>query len=338
MQNITHIDRRQDFVPSTTTNRIRRAGDILSRTDANRLSRASQPFGDAAQDVAIEVGKLLMAQFPRGTDGAEEPSRVFILTDDPVLGAAIGNALTAREPLVEFCQPGGAFFSSDEPQGQSCLVIDARLDLGLLRRIAVASDHAPPIIAIIGYGDVRTAVRAITTGALDCVEMPFEAGLLTSSVRRALARSHELLTHLSVRKAMVGRLLTLTPRERQVMDLILAGHPNKNIAADLCVSQRTVESHRASIMKKTGTRSLPALVRLALAATVGADSWLVPNDRSPQVQKDSVGVEALSAGPAAPWSSRYYPKVAQRSSHDRVGLTITARDVSGASQSHILSA
>ena len=103
-------------------------------------------------------------------------------------------------------------------------------------------------------------------GAADFLEKPISNGELLASIERALEQSRDSNKLVAWRESAASHIAGLTQRERQIMVLVLAGHPSKNIAADLGISQRTVENHRASIMKKTGTKSLPALARLAVAA------------------------------------------------------------------------
>ena len=119
-----------------------------------------------------------------------------------------------------------------------------------------------PTIMITGKGDVAIAVQAMKAGALDFIEKPIGAGELIASVERALELSHNKVRQSEVQEKAAERISSLTPRQRQIMDLVLAGHPSKNIAADLGISQRTVENHRAAIMQKTETTSLPELARL----------------------------------------------------------------------------
>jgi two-component system CheB/CheR fusion protein len=126
--------------------------------------------------------------------------------------------------------------------------------------------HRLPAIMITGSADVPMAVRAMKTGASDFIEKPIGPTELIASVERALERSRDSNKLFAWREAATNRIAGLTPRARQIMELVLAGHPNKNIAAELGISQRTVENHRAAIMKKTGSKSLPALTRLAFAA------------------------------------------------------------------------
>ena len=137
--------------------------------------------------------------------------------------------------------------------------------LDLLRRLGELGHHLPTVM-ITGNSDVPMAVQAMKAGALDFIEKPISRGELLASVGRALELSQDSSKLSAWREDATHRLATLTPRQRQIMELVLAGHPSKNIAADLGISQRTVENHRASIMTKTGSKSLPALARLALAA------------------------------------------------------------------------
>ncbi len=138
--------------------------------------------------------------------------------------------------------------------------------LDILRRLK-DEGHRLPAIMITGDSDVQMAVRAMKAGAADFIEKPFSREELLASISRALERTPDSAEASDHRNVAATRLANLTKRERQILELILAGHPNKNIAMDLGVSQRTIENHRAAIMKKAGVRSLAALVRLALAAT-----------------------------------------------------------------------
>ena len=168
-----------------------------------------------------------------------------------------------------------AFLEAYHPGRDACLLIDAYLPgmsgLELLQRLHDAG-HRLPAIMITGNSDVPMAVQAMKAGAADFIEKPISRGELLASIERALEQSRDSSKLAAWQEAAAKHVAGLTPRQRQIMDLVLAGHPSKNIAADLGISQRTVENHRASIMKKTGSKSLPALARLALAAVrVGTD-------------------------------------------------------------------
>jgi two-component system CheB/CheR fusion protein len=129
-----------------------------------------------------------------------------------------------------------------------------------------AEGHQLPAIMITGSGDVPMAVQAMKAGAVDFIEKPVGHEDLLASVMHALEHTRDAATLSAHRETAALSVATLTTRQRQILDLVLAGHPSKNIAADLGISQRTVDNHRAAIMRKTGSKSLPALVRTALAA------------------------------------------------------------------------
>jgi two-component system CheB/CheR fusion protein len=119
---------------------------------------------------------------------------------------------------------------------------------------------------ITGHSDVSIAVQAMKAGASEFIEKPIARLDLLAAVARALEQAHDATSSSAWRTSAGAKIATLTSRQHEILELVLAGHPSKNIAADLGISQRTVENHRASIMKKTGAKSLPALARLALAA------------------------------------------------------------------------
>ena len=162
-----------------------------------------------------------------------------------------------------------AFLEAYRPGQEACLVIDAYLPgmdgLELLRRLGDAG-HRLPAIMITGNSDVSIAVQAMKAGALDFIEKPVGRDELLAVVERALTLSRDSSKLFAWRETAADRISKLTPRQRQIMALVLSGHHSKNIAADLHISQRTVENHRNSIMKKTGSKSMPALARLAMAA------------------------------------------------------------------------
>jgi two-component system, chemotaxis family, CheB/CheR fusion protein len=194
---------------------------------------------------------------------------IFVIDDDSHIRDGLRKVLEADGRTVEDFATCEAFLEAYHPGHAACLVVDAYLPgmsgLELLEHLSHSS-HRLPAIMITGNGDVPTAVKAMKAGALDFIEKPFNHSDLRASVERALEQSRDSGKLLAWREAAANHIAALTPRQRQIMDLVLAGHPSKNIAADLGISQRTVETHRASIMKKTGAKSLPALARLALAA------------------------------------------------------------------------
>ena len=176
--------------------------------------------------------------------------------------------------VVESYASSEAFLDAFDPGNSACLLIDAYLPgMSGLELLAKLRDegHRLPAIMITGDADVPMAVEAMKAGALDFIEKPIGRPELIASIDRALELSQDSSKLLKLRESASAHLAGLTLRQRDVMERVLAGQPSKNIAADLCISQRTVENHRAAIMTRTGSKSLPALARLALLASGGAE-------------------------------------------------------------------
>jgi two-component system CheB/CheR fusion protein len=197
----------------------------------------------------------------------QKRSTVFVVDDDLSVREATRDLLIEHGYAVEVFADGEAFLRADRPEG--CLLVDARMPgmtgLELIQRLTVAGRGLPTIM-ITGNGDVPMAVEAMKAGAVDFIEKPIGHVELLASIERALDQNGDVAKASGSRDVAVSRVASLTARQRQIMDLVLAGHPSKNIASDLGISQRTVDNHRAAIMKKTGSKSLPALIRLAIAA------------------------------------------------------------------------
>jgi two-component system CheB/CheR fusion protein len=201
----------------------------------------------------------------------EIPTRptIFIVDDDDQVSEAMRMVLEEDGRSVETFPSAEAFLAAYRPGSDACLVIDAYLPgmngLDLLRRLRADGDRLPAVM-ITGHGDVPMAVQAMKAGATDFIEKPVGRIELLASITLALEQSQDAAKASARSEEAKTLLATLTARQRQIMAMVLAGHPNKNIAADLGISQRTVENHRATIMQKTGAKSLPALARLALAS------------------------------------------------------------------------
>jgi two-component system CheB/CheR fusion protein len=202
------------------------------------------------------------------------PPVIYVVDDDDSIRGAIRAVLEDDDRNVEDYETCEAFLAAYHPGRPACLVIDAYLPgmngLSLLRRLREAG-RSMPAIMITGNSDVAIAVEAMKAGASDFIEKPISRNELLASVDHALERSRDSGKLSAWRNDAATHVARLTPRQRQIMDMVLAGQPSKNIAADLGISQRTVENHRASIMSKTDSKSLPALARMALAA-VDADA------------------------------------------------------------------
>ena len=194
---------------------------------------------------------------------------VFVVDDNLQIRDSIRSVLEEEGRVVEDYADCESFLEAYRPGREGCLLIDAYLPgmngLELLQRLAAAG-HRLPSIMITGNSDVAMAVEAMKAGALDLIEKPVRRDELLASIDLALELSRDAAKLSARRESAADHVAGLTARQREIMELVLAGSPSKNIAADLGISQRTVENHRAAIMKKTGSKSLPALARLALAA------------------------------------------------------------------------
>jgi two-component system CheB/CheR fusion protein len=229
----------------------------------------------------MALGELTIAMqrlLPPAEDAiaVPEPSRarnrapvIYIVDDDAKLRQSMRAILESDGREVESFSSCEAFLEAFQPGREACLLLDSYLPgmggLELLQQLNDAG-QLPPAIMITGHSDVKMAVRAMKAGATDFIEKPAGSAEVLAAVRRALEQSTDAAKAIAWRDSAASQLASLTARQREIMDLVLAGHPSKNIAHDLNISQRTVENHRAAIMAKTGAKSLPALARLALAA------------------------------------------------------------------------
>jgi two-component system CheB/CheR fusion protein len=195
---------------------------------------------------------------------------IYVVDDDAKVRQSIRAVLEEDGKLVESFASCEGFLEAYHPGRDACLLVDAYLPgmsgIELLQQLSDAG-LLPPAVMITGHSDVRMAVQAMKAGASDFIEKPIGRDDLLNAVNRALEQAVDSAKAIAWRDDAATHLATLTPRQRQIMDMVLAGNPSKNIALDLNISQRTVENHRAAIMAKTGAKSLPALARLALAAS-----------------------------------------------------------------------
>ena len=193
---------------------------------------------------------------------------VFVVDDDLEVREALQLLLESVGLEVELYGSGQEYLDRADFSRPGCLILDIRMPgmsgLELQARLAAESIH-PPIIIITGHGDVPMAVRAVQAGAVDFIEKPFNDQALLDSVHRAIERDAEQRGQASRLADIQARFDRLTPREREVLELVIAGKRNKVIAADLGVSQSTVEAHRAKVMEKMEARSLSDLMRMMLS-------------------------------------------------------------------------
>jgi two-component system CheB/CheR fusion protein len=258
-------------------------GDISTNTlrkiaDAGcvHLSKPAEPEALTQQIIAFLAVKeqAKSENAPPAAASASGPlPTIFVVDDDQTLRDALQELLREHGHAAETYASGEAFVTADRPDRQGCLVVDAVMPgmggIALLERLK-AENQGMPAILITGHGDIAMAVRAMKAGAADFLEKPIRPDELLASIERALERAQDSLKLSAWRRAATERIARLTPRERSVMDLVVQGRPNKIIAHELGVSQRTVENHRAAVMKRAGVTSVPDLIRLVMATVDSA--------------------------------------------------------------------
>ncbi len=200
---------------------------------------------------------------------ADPQPTVFIVDDDPAIRFAMQALMDSVNLAHEIFPSGDEFLENVDDHRAGCLVLDIRMP-GLggleLQEELIKRGSALPIIFITGHGDVPMAVDAMQKGAVDFIQKPFRDQDLLDRVREALRTDQERREEQQKHAEVAERLARLTNREREVFDLVVTGKPNKVIAYELGVSQRTVEIHRARVMEKMQARSLADLVKMHMTA------------------------------------------------------------------------
>jgi FixJ family two-component response regulator len=191
---------------------------------------------------------------------------VIVVDDDPGIRESVESLLRSVGLQVRALASVPEFLERGRPEGPACLVLDVRLPgrsgLDFQRELAAANIHVP-IIFITGYGDIPMTVQAIKGGAIEFLTKPFRDQDLLDAIQLGLAQDRAWLESENAIAALRARFETLTPREREVMALVVTGRLNKQIAYEIGISEITVKVHRGQVMRKMEAASLPDLARMA---------------------------------------------------------------------------
>ena len=196
----------------------------------------------------------------------EPNSIVFVVDDDASLREALKSLIRSVGLTVELFGSTQEFLNRKRPEVAGCLVLDIRLPgtsgLDFQRKLTEANIFIP-IIFITGHGDIAMSVRAMKAGAIEFLTKPFRDQDLLDAIHTGLERDRARRQRESEIAILRDRFEWLTPREREVLPLVVSGLPNKQIAAEIGTSETTVKVHRSQLMRKMGANSLPELVRMA---------------------------------------------------------------------------
>jgi FixJ family two-component response regulator len=220
---------------------------------------------------------------------SDETATVFLVDDDPSILRALTRLLRAGGHQVSAFRSPRDFLAQHDAAVPGCVVLDLAMP-GLngleLQTALAAAGCQRPIVFISGHGDIPSSVRAMKAGAVDFLTKPVSQEILLAAIERAIERDRLMRRATAELQAIGERLNTLTPREREVLQHVVAGQLNKQIAADLGTVEKTVKVHRSRVMEKMGVRSLADLVRMAeriglTAITAYSDSHPQPPDTPP---------------------------------------------------------
>ena len=202
-----------------------------------------------------------------------ETLTIFIVDDDEAVRESLALMLEASGYRIAAYASGEAFLAALKRDAEGCLLVDVRMPGGMggleVQEELGRRGSAVPAIVMTGHGDVPLAVRAMRAGAADFIEKPFSDETILASIERALKQGESRRQDRARNAEVLAHAERLTEREREVLDELIVGHPNKVIAHHLSISPRTVEIHRARVMEKMQARNLSELVRMALSAGLG---------------------------------------------------------------------
>ncbi|MBT3360275.1 MAG: response regulator transcription factor [Rhodospirillales bacterium] len=202
----------------------------------------------------------------------ESESVVCVVDDDPAVRDSLSWLLSSVDLEVATFASAQEFIDAYDPDQQGCVLVDVRMPgmSGLeLQEELSARDTNLPVIVITGHSDVQMAVRAMKAGAFDFIEKPFNDQALLDLVQKAIEENRSTIQVQSQQNEIRNRFSSLSPREQEVLSQIVAGEPNKRIAFNLGLSEKTVEAHRAKVMEKTRASSLAELIKMATILAAG---------------------------------------------------------------------
>ena len=202
-----------------------------------------------------------------------DTATIYIVDDDAMFARGLARLVGAAGLRAEVFASATDFLASVKDDDAGCVLLDVRMPAMKgpeLHRTLLERQIGLPVIYLTGHGDVPTSVDAMKRGAVDFLEKPVTKDRLLGTIRQALARDAEQRERRRERDAMRARVAILTPREHEVMEHVIAGRLNKQVAADLGISLKTVKAHRAKVMEKMHARSVPDLVAMCRAAGIKA--------------------------------------------------------------------
>ena len=224
-----------------------------------------------------------MTQVETDQNTATDAATVFVVDDDPSMRDSLRWLIESVGLNVESFANADAFMEQFSGDVAGCLVLDVRMPgtsgMELLDSLKSRGVDLP-IIIISGHGDVPMAVQALKRGALDFLEKPFRDQELLEQIAKAIEIDQSRREKAESVSGIRERLEKLTPREREVMELVVAGYANKQVAAKLGLSEKTIEVHRSRVMSKMRAKTLPCLVKMAIAAGVAEASDCAEQDTS----------------------------------------------------------
>jgi len=260
-------------ISTSTLARIAKADCLQLSKPVNpaELVRAIEHLGRKARAASSKAAALAralpLAMAAKPTERAATGAVISVIDDDPEILELIRQVLEQDGRQVATFASAEDFLASHRAGSEGCVLVDVHLPgISGVELLSLLRDQhdGVPVILITGGGDIGLAVQAMRMGACDFIEKPVAAQDLLASIALALAQGQDQRMAGAVHSDAAKLIAGLTTRQREVMHAVLAGHPSKNIAADLNISQRTVENHRAAVMKRMGVRSLPALARLVV--------------------------------------------------------------------------